>query len=105
MSAAEQTKAAAAATTQEVALLDQILDRTKPIDDKERERNKDYVGEFLKHVVQPGQVVKKDVEANIKYWISEIDRKLSSQLNEVMHHPDFQRLEGTWRGLHYLVHQ
>src|SRR5262249_3941898 len=52
-----------------------------------------------------GQVIKKDVEANIKFWISEIDRKLSSQLNEVMHHPEFQRLEGTWRGLHYLVHQ
>src|SRR5262249_45435171 len=45
------------------------------------------------------------VEANIKYWIGEIDKKLSAQLNEVMHHPDFQRLEGTWRGLHYLVDQ
>jgi type VI secretion system protein ImpC len=44
-------------------------------------------------------------EATIKYWIAEIDKKLSAQLNEVMHHPDFQRLEGTWRGLHYLVNQ
>src|SRR5437899_3035880 len=105
MSAAEQAKSATATATQEVGLLDQILDRTKPIDEKERERNKDYVGEFLKHVVQPGQVIKKDVEANIKYWISEIDRKLSGQLNEIMHHADFQRLEGTWRGLHYLVQQ
>src|ERR1700722_3095916 len=30
---------------------------------------------------------------------------VSSQLNEVMHHADFQKLESTWRGLHYLVHQ
>jgi len=30
---------------------------------------------------------------------------VSRQLNEVLHHPDFQRLEATWRGLHYLVHQ
>jgi type VI secretion system ImpC/EvpB family protein len=37
--------------------------------------------------------------------IAAIDARLSAQLNEVMHHPDFQRLEGTWRGLHYLVHQ
>jgi type VI secretion system protein ImpC len=37
--------------------------------------------------------------------INEIDRMLSAQLNEVLHHPDFQRLEGTWRGLHYLVSQ
>ena len=107
MSQADLSKApaAAAATTQETSLLDQILDRTKPFDDRERERNKDFVGQFLRQVVQPGQVVSKDVETNVKYWIAEIDKKLSSQLNEVMHHPDFQRLEGTWRGLHYLVHQ
>ena len=42
--------------------------------------------------VKPGQVVSKDVETNIKYWIGEIDKKLSAQLNEVMHHPDFQQL-------------
>jgi type VI secretion system protein ImpC len=103
---AEQAKAAAATTTTtEDNLLDKILDRTKPLNDKERERNKDYVGQFLKQIVQPGQVISKDVETNIKFWIAEIDKKLSSQLNEVMHAPEFQQLEGTWRGLHYLVHQ
>jgi type VI secretion system protein ImpC len=105
MSAAEQAKSAAAAQTQEVNLLDQILDRTKPMDDQEREKNKDYVGQFLRQVVQPGQVVSKDVETNIKVWIAAIDKKLSAQLNEVMHHADFQKLESSWRGLHYLVHQ
>jgi type VI secretion system protein ImpC len=106
MSSPEQAKAATAtATTQEDNLLDKILDRTKPINDRERERNRDYVDEFLRHVVKPGQVVSKDVETNIKYWIAEVDKKLSAQLNEVMHHPDFQRLEATWRGLHYLVMQ
>src|SRR5467141_4174828 len=102
----EQAKAAAATTTtQDDNLLDKILDRTKPLNDKERERNKDYIGQFLKQIVQPGQVISKDVETNIKFWIAEIDKKLSSQLNEVMHHEDFQKLESTWRGLHYLVHQ
>src|SRR5438876_4572900 len=102
----EQAKAAAATTTtQEDNLLDKILDRTKPLNDKERERNKDYVGQFLKQIVQPGQVISKDVETNIKYWIGEIDKKLSAQLNEVMHAPEFQRLESTWRGLKYLVDQ
>src|SRR6516164_1210924 len=56
------------------ALLDQILDRTKPLDAKEREKNKDYVGQFLRHIVQPGQVISKDVETNIKYWVAEIDK-------------------------------
>src|SRR5262245_1825917 len=104
MSAAEAKAAGAAAATQEVGLLDQILDRTKPINEKERESNKDVIGQFLKHVVKPGEVISKDVETNIKFWIAAIDKKLSGQLNEVMHAPEFQKLESTWRGLHYLVH-
>ena len=35
--------------------------------------------------------------------IAQIDALISAQLNEVMHHPDFQKLEGTWRGLKYLL--
>src|SRR5437660_12326956 len=97
-----KTSKAAAARTEEAGLLDQILDRTKPFDDTERERNKDYIGQFLRQVVRPGQVVSKDVETNIKSWIADIDQKLSGQLNEIMHAPEFQRLESTWRGLHYL---
>jgi type VI secretion system protein ImpC len=107
MSDATQTQAAggAAQTTEAGGLLDQIISATRPQDQKEADRAKGYFKQFLEGVVQPGQVVSKDVEANIKYWIGEIDKKLSAQLNEIMHHPEFQRLEGTWRGLHYLVHQ
>src|SRR4051794_13651175 len=106
MSTAEQTQAAAATQTVEAAsLLDQVVSATRPQDQKEADRARGYFRQFLDKVVQPGQVVSKDVETNIKYWIGEIDRKLSVQLNEVMHHPDFQKLEATWRGLHYLVQQ
>src|SRR5262249_28569393 len=59
----------------------------------------------LNQLVKPGQVISKDVETTILSWISEVDHKLSEQLNEIMHHKDFQKLESTWRGLHYLVHQ
>jgi type VI secretion system protein ImpC len=106
MSTAEQAKTAApAAAAQEAGLLDKILDRTKPINEKEREANKDVIGQFLRHVVKPGEVISKDVETNIKFWIAALDKKLSAQLNEVMHAAEFQKLEATWRGLHYLVHQ
>lgn len=37
--------------------------------------------------------------------IATCDRRLSSNLHSVLHHPDFQRLEAAWRGLHYLVSQ
>ncbi|HTU20110.1 MAG TPA: type VI secretion system contractile sheath large subunit [Gemmataceae bacterium] len=96
---------AAAQTTEAPGLLDQVIAATRPQNEKEADRAKDYFRQFLDQVVKPGQVVSKDVETNIKFWIGEIDKKLSAQLNEVMHDPDFQRLEATWRGLHYLVHQ
>ena len=35
--------------------------------------------------------------------IAAIDKKLTDQLNLILHHDDFQKLEGSWRGLHYLV--
>ncbi len=44
-----------------------------------------------------------DAYRTIQAIIAEIDRKMSEQINRVMHHPDFQQLEGAWRGLHYLV--
>ena len=45
----------------------------------------------------------RDVEASINARIAEIDRLLSAQLNEIMHAEEFQKLEGSWRGLHHLV--
>jgi len=107
MSAEEQAQAGATATatTDAPSLLEQIVSATKPQSQTEAAKAKDYFRQFLDHVVQPGQVVHRDVETNIKYWVAEIDKKLSAQLNEVMHQPEFQRLESTWRGLKYLVDQ
>ncbi|MBU6293979.1 MAG: type VI secretion system contractile sheath large subunit, partial [Planctomycetes bacterium] len=101
----QQQAAAAAATTTSAgpSILDQVIKATRPQDQAEADRVKDYFKQFLDRVVQPGQVVSKDVEKNIKHWISQIDQRLSAQLNEVIHHPDYQKLEGTWRGLKYLV--
>ena len=87
------------------SLLTDVIAATRPQDEQEANRAKEYLKRFLGQVVKPGQVVSKDVETNIKHWIGEIDRKLSAQLNEVMHCQEFQTLEGTWRGLDYLVHQ
>ncbi|MCI0640631.1 MAG: type VI secretion system contractile sheath large subunit [Gemmataceae bacterium] len=105
--AAEQAQAAQAGaqTTEAPSLLDAVIKATRPQDKKEEERAKGYFKQFLEGVVKPGQVVSKDVETNIKYWIKEIDKKLSAQLNEIMHQEAFQKLEATWRGLHYLVMQ
>ena len=48
-------------------------------------------------------IISNDVVQTIQAMIAEIDKKLSTQINQILHHPDFQQLEGAWRGLHYLV--
>jgi type VI secretion system protein ImpC len=49
------------------------------------------------------RLISTDVVQTINAMIAEIDRKMSEQINRIMHHADFQQLEGAWRGLHYLV--
>jgi type VI secretion system protein ImpC len=49
------------------------------------------------------KLVSTDAVKTISAIIAEIDRKLSEQINLVIHHADFKTLEGTWRGLHHLV--
>src|SRR5260370_11714192 len=110
MSAAEEAaKGAAAAATAETkekpSLIDEMVASTRPQSPKEADRARDYFKQFLGQAVQPGQVVSKDAEQNIKYWIGEIDRKLSAQLNEIMHAPEFHRLKATSRGLNTLHNQ
>jgi type VI secretion system protein ImpC len=44
-----------------------------------------------------------DIVISIEAIIAELDKKLTEQLNLILHHPDFRQLESVWRGLHYLV--
>jgi len=48
-------------------------------------------------------IISADAYHTVEALIAEIDRILSQQVNQILHHPDFQQLEGAWRGLHYLV--
>jgi type VI secretion system protein ImpC len=106
MSDAQQATAAAAAQTQEVGLLDQIVEQGKLArDPASRDRGKDLVSNFVNQVLEGSMTVSKDAEAMINARIAQIDHLISLQLNEVMHHESFQKLEGTWRGLKYLMDQ
>ena len=64
---------------------------------------KGLVGEFATQILEEKMPVKSDTIAMIQDRIAQIDEMISQQLNEVMHHDDFQSLEATWRGMHYLV--
>jgi len=96
----------AEAQQQEVSLLDQIVEQGRLARDPAlRERGKDLVREFVAQVIEGEMAVSRDVEAMINARIAQIDHLISLQLNEILHHPQFQKLEATWRGLKYLLDQ
>jgi type VI secretion system protein ImpC len=97
----EQTNYAPAT---ELGLLDQIVEEGRMgRDAAAKERGKDLVKQFVGEVLRGTVRIGADTEAMINARIAQIDALISSQLNEIMHHPDFQKLEGTWRGLKYLL--
>jgi type VI secretion system protein ImpC len=110
MSSSEAQSAAAAQAgseqTVERGLLDQIVDEGRLArDPAARERGKNLVKEFVAQVLEGAMTVSKDAEAMITARIAQIDHLVSIQLNEVLHHAEFQKLEGSWRGLKYLMDQ
>ena len=106
MSDAQKAPAAAAAqtSTQETGLLDSIVERSRLAkDEPSRQRNRDLVKEFVAQILQGEMTIAPDTEAMINARIAQIDHLISIQLNEVLHAPEFQKLEGSWRGLRYLL--
>ena len=102
----QQEAAPATAVEEEKSLLDKIIsDGRLAREESQREFAKDVIGEFVSQIMDGAMTVSKNTEAMITARISAIDALLSDQLNEIMHHPDFQKLEGSWRGLSYLVQQ
>ena len=91
---------------EKTSLLDQIVDEGRLAKDANaKERGKDLVKEFVTQVLEGSMTVTRDAETMINARIAQIDHLLSIQLNEILHHPTFQKLEGSWRGLKYLLDQ
>src|SRR5579884_582910 len=106
MPEAKSATAAAPATEQvlEQGLLDQIVHEGRVgADAVARERGKNLIKEFVSQVLEGAMTVGRDAEMMISARIAQIDHLISLQLNEVLHHEAFQKLEGSWRGLKYLI--
>ncbi len=87
-----------------VSLLDKIVEEGRlGKDPSAKERGKELIKNFVNQVLQGSMAVSKDAEAMINARIAQIDHLMSIQLNEVLHHAAFQKLEGTWRGIKYLI--
>jgi type VI secretion system protein ImpC len=92
--------------TSEVSLLDSIVKEGRfGSEVKQQERGKDLIKEFISQILQGQMTLSRDAEQTIVNRIADIDRAISKQLNEVLHAAEFQKLEGTWRGVKYLLDQ
>jgi type VI secretion system protein ImpC len=103
---AETSRTSSQASAQEQAsggLLEQIVKEGRFTRDSER--GKDLIKQFVDQILQGAMTVSKDTESTINARLAQIDKLISAQLNEILHHPQFQKLEASWRGLKYLLDQ
>jgi len=75
----------------------------KPKSDRARELVETAVKTLAEQALTETALISDDAIKSIEAIIAEIDKKLTEQVNKIIHHDDFQQLEGAWRGLHYLV--
>src|SRR5688572_15862040 len=75
----------------------------KPKTDEAKDAVERAVRTLAEQALSQTKLISNDVIKSIESMISQIDKKLTEQINLILHHADFQKLEGAWRGLHYLV--
>ena len=75
----------------------------KPQTDSAKSEIENAVKTLAQQALSSTRLISSDVVQTINAMIAEIDKKLSEQINQIMHHAEFQQLESAWRGLHYLV--
>jgi type VI secretion system protein ImpC len=104
MSEAEKTESQAATTTTGGSLLEEILAETKiNKSDDAYSIAKQGVQAFITQMLAPSKAQERVEKAAVDVMIADIDRRISAQVNEILHHPDLQKLESAWRGLKFLI--
>ena len=82
------------------ALLDKQF---RPKTDRAQEEISAAVETLAEFVLKDSSIISEDAVEYIQAMIAAIDQKLTDQVNQIMHHEDFQQLESAWRGLSYMV--
>lgn len=104
MAELENATAAATGEVQESNDFSALLNKEfKPKSDRAKEEVEKAVQTLAEYVLKDASIVSDDALNSIQAIIAQIDQKITEQVNLVLHHDDFQKLEGSWRGLHYMV--
>src|SRR4051794_33258358 len=100
----EQQREAPAGQTQEADAFANLLKQSfKPRNDVAAREVENSVEALVQQALEDASIVSDDVLDTINKMIASLDHKLSEQVNEIIHAPEFQQLESAWRGLHYLI--
>ncbi|MEJ8472470.1 type VI secretion system contractile sheath large subunit [Roseibium algae] len=75
----------------------------RPKSDQAKTAVEEAVRTLAEQVLVNQSLVSTDALRSIEGIIAEIDKKLTEQINLILHHADLQKLESAWRGLHFLV--
>lgn len=99
-----EIQAEQAAVTLEASEFSSLLTKEfKPKTERAKEAVETAVTTLAEYVMKGVPIISEDAIQTIQSIIAEIDKKLTTQVNAIIHHPDFQKLESAWRGLQYLV--
>ncbi len=98
-----QVEGAAAETIEASDFADLLQKEFRPKSDHAKTAVEDAVRTLAEQALANTALVGEDALHTIDSLVAEIDKKLSDQINEIMHHEEFQQLESAWRGLNYLV--
>jgi type VI secretion system protein ImpC len=100
MATEKQTEGAAAAAGESLSLLEQAIGATKQT---QREEAQDLLANLTQQALKGTVAWDRNLTVTINKAIAAIDAAISGQLAAIMHEEKFQKLEGSWRGLHHLV--
>ncbi len=75
----------------------------KPKSDRAKEEVENAVRTLAEYVLKDTKLVSSNAVNTIEAIKAAIDQKLTEQINQILHHPDFQQLESAWRGLYHLI--
>jgi type VI secretion system protein ImpC len=103
MAEAKTEQQGAAGVVEADALSELLTKEFKPKTDRARAEIENAVQTLAEQALRETTVISDDVISTIKALIAEIDKKMSDQINVIMHNERFQQLESAWRGLDYLV--
>ena len=103
MAETQQEKQAQEGTLETSDFASLLQKQFKPQTETAKSEVESAVRTLAQHALEKSSVIGSDVVESINAMIAQIDKKLSEQVNAIIHQADFQQLESAWRGLHYLV--